>query len=270
MCRIIRIHICVIYVMVNTLMVFSQENRINEYQYSLSGIGIGQQKVTFLSPVFYKEIHFLSTNGKVVQTPDYYTSFFVETNICNNYRGQNKNYYSIGADINRNKYYPISIKNYPKIFPKIFIGWGYWLDADFFIKPDNTNNVAYYNFNNMLCFTLSTQKDFGIANLSSEFYIPILSIYSASEYSSSLPYFINHNGESLFQAFDIGYFNTEIQSTLKLNLDFEINRKKKIRTLRLQYSLASMVFNLNNNVKHNTFHTLSIGYLFNKNNYAHK
>jgi hypothetical protein len=248
---------------------FSKDKILTEYQYSLSGIGFSQQKISFLSPIFYNGFSIVSTKGKVKTTHNGITSFTNEFNVDFNSNEHNNKIYSFGFNLFYNKYYLINLKDYPKAYPNMFIGWGYWFDSDIFVKPDNTNNPLYYNLNNLFCLSFCLEKKFSKVKISYELNVPFAGIYSGSEYSSSLPYFITEKDASFFQAFDFGSFKKNTQMENKLNIDLKINTKKGIRTIRFQYMLSGEKLFLNNNLKHNTFHVFKIGYLFNKIDYEH-
>jgi hypothetical protein len=248
---------------------FSKDKILTEYQYSLSGIGFSQQKISFLSPVFYNGFSLVGSSGKVKASHNRIASFSTAFNVDFNSNEHNNNIYSFGFDLFYNKYYLINLKDYPKAYPNMFIGWGYWFDSDIYVKPDNTNNPLYYNLNNLFCLSFCLEKKFPKVKISYELNVPFAGIYSGSEYSSSLPYFITEKDASFFQAFDLGSFKKNTQMENKLNVDLKINTKKGFRTIRIQYTLSGEKLLLNNNIKHNTFHVFKIGYLFNKIDYEH-
>jgi len=248
---------------------FSKDKLLVDYQYTLNGLGLSQQKISFLSPVFYEGYSFVSTKGKVRSSNDRIASLVTEFNFDLNFNDHNSNFSSMGYDFRFSKYYLLTLKDYPKTFPKLFVGWGYWFDSDIYFKTYNTNNPLYYNFNNMFCLSFYGETKYKSVKISDELNVPFIGIYSGSEYSSSLPYFINEEDASFFQAFDIGSFGKNLQASNKLNIDYNLKTKKGLRTFRFQYEIFSTVLNLNNNLKHNTFHVFKIGYLFNKNDYEH-
>ena len=248
----------------------SKDKTVSEYRYSLSGFGFSQQKLTFLSPVFYNGYSLVSTNGKVQTTKDRINSFVTEFNMDYNSNKNNSYFYSMGFDLTYNKYYLLTIKDYPKSFPRLFIGWGYWLDSEIYLKPSNTNNPLYYNFNNLFCLSLYCEKKYQKVVISDEFNYPLTGLLSGSEYSSSLPYFFNEKDASFFQAFDVGCFWKNLQVSNKLNVDYKMKTEKGLRTIRFQYEIHATLLKLNNNLKHNVFHVFKIGYLFNTVDYEHK
>jgi len=248
---------------------FSKEKIVTEYQYYLSGIGFSQQKISFLSPVFYNGFSFVNTKGKVKVSKNRINTFVSEFNLDFNLNKHNRIIYSLGYEFKFDKYYLLTIKDYPKSFPSLFVGWCYWFDSEFYVKPDNTNNPLYYNLNNLFCLSLYCEKKYQKVKISYGLNVPFIGIYSGSEYSSSLPYFVTEKNATFFQAFDIGSFKRNIQMNHSFNVDFKINTKKTIRTFRFQYEIDVALLSLNNNIKHNTFHLFKIGYLFNISNYEH-
>lgn len=246
---------------------FSKEKLLIDYKYSLSGLGFSQQKISFLSPVFYNGYSFVSSKGKVKSSFNRITSFATEFNIDFNFNDENSNIFSTGYDFRFNKYYLLTLKDYPKRFPKLFVGWGYWTDNDIYIKTTNTNNPLYYNLNNMFCFSFYGEKEYKGVKISDELIVPFIGIYSGSEYSSNLPYFISEEDASFLQAFELGGMGKNSQMSNKLNIDYRMKTKKGLRTIRFQYEISASTLNLNNNIKLNTFHVFKIGYLFNTVNY---
>jgi len=248
---------------------FSKEKIVTEYQYSLTGMGFSQQKISFLSPVFYNGLSFVNTKGKVKVSKNRINTSVSEINVDFNFNKHNRIIYSLGYDFKYDKYYSLTIKDYPKSFPSLFVGWGYWFDSEFYVKPDNTNNPLYYNLNNLFCLSLYCEKKYPKVKISDEYNIPIIGLLSGSEYSSSLPYFFTEKDASFFQAFQIGSFGKNLQASNKLNIDYKMKTKKGLRIIRFQYEICSSLLNLNNNLKHNTFHVFKVGYLFNKVDYEH-
>ena len=196
-------------------------------------------------------------------------SSLYETNLDLNYKNPNSYFYSLGFDYYYNSNFRLRWKNYPDNFPDLFVGFGYWLDAEFYAKTSNSNNPCYYNLNNMLTFSFCCEKKFERVKLSYEFNIPVAGIYSASEYSSGLPYFLSEKDASFFQAFHLGSFGKNFQMENKFNVDLKLKTKKGFRTYRLQYAIANDQFLLNGNCKRNVFHLFKLGYLFNTVNYEH-
>lgn len=249
---------------------FSGEKVTAQYNYSLYGVGVGQQKVSFLSPLFYNGYSFVTTNGKVKETTAHSsmleTTISLGANSAHNY----KDFYSAGFGLSYTKYYPFNLKDYPNSFPRILAGWGYWLDAAIDYKPTNTNNPTYYLLSNMASVSILCEKQFPKLRLSYLMNIPVLGIYSGSEYGSGVPFFISEEDGNFFDAFDVGSFGMNTQMRNRFNADFKMKTKSGVRTLRVEYEISSTKLKLNNNVKHNTFHIFKVGYLFNKSGYEHK
>lgn len=233
-------------------------------------MALGQQKISFLSPIFHKAYSIVSTNGKVIESSNRISSMAMDFCLDWNTTRHRSNFYSMGFDLTFNKYYLLKINDYPKNFPNLNFGCGYWLDSDIYLKPDNTNNKFYYNLNNMMCVALFCRKRFQNIEISYELNLPVLGLYSGSEYSSSLPYFTKEDNSSFFSAFKVGSLGVNEQMANKISLDYEIKTKKRVRTFRFQYAVNSSLLTLNNNTKHNTFHVFKIGYLFNIVDYEHR
>ena len=246
---------------------FSGDKVLAQYNYSLYGVGVGQQKVSFLSPLFYTGYSYVSANGKVKETSNRVTQFETNINLTSNSNHNNSNFYSAGFGLCYNKYYLFPLKDCPNSFPSFFAGWGYWLDAAIDYKPTNTNNPTCYNLNNMACVSVLCEKKFQNLRLSYQLTFPVLGIYSGSEYGSGVPYFLSEEGGNFFDAFDIGFVT---QMLNRFNADFKLKAKGGVRTLRVEYEISSTKLKLNNNVKHNTFHIFKVGYLFNKLGYEHR
>lgn len=246
---------------------FSGEKVTAQYNYSLYGVGVGQQKVSFLSPLFYTGYSYVSSNGKVTETARRVAQFETNINLTVNSNHDYNNFYSAGFGLRYNKYYPIKLKDCPNSFPRFFAGWGYWFDAEIDYKPTNTNNPTYYNLNNMACVSALCEKTFPNLKVSYLLNIPVLGIYSGSEYGSGLPYFLSEEGGNFFDAFCVGFVS---QMLNRFSADFKLKAKSGVRSLRVEYEISTTKLKLNNNVKHNNFHIFKVGYLFNKSGYEHR
>ena len=249
---------------------FSGEKVTAQYNYSLYGVGVGQQKVSFLSPLFYNGYSYVSSNGKVTETSKRVTQFETTINLGVNSAHNYQDFYSAGFGLCYNKYYPFNLKDYPNSFPRILAGWGYWLDAAIDYKPTNTNNPTYYLLSNMASVSILCEKQLPKLRLSYMMNFPVLGIYSGSEYGSGVPFFISEEDGNFFDAFDIGSVGMNPQMRNRFNADFKLKTKSGVRTLRVEYEISSTKLKLNNNVRHYSFHIFKVGYLFNKSGYEHK
>ena len=165
----------------------------------------------------------------------------------------------------------LSFKNerYGTIFPKAFIGWGFWNDTEFDFKTTNTNNPFYFKVSNMACVTFALEKKLKKIYIFNEFNLPLIGIYAGTEYSSLLPYFAIEGDEketNPLSMFDILFISQNTQLQNRFNIDFKI----KSKTIRVQYALGYKKLHLNNNAVHSASHIFKIGYLFNKTPYVHK
>lgn len=243
---------------------FSEDNLLDEYRYTVNGIILGQQNVSFLSPLYYNSYSLTTTRGHVCLSDKKLSIFEFNDNFGFDFNNSSASIlYSLGFDLNYSKYYLLNVKGYPASFPDVYLGWSYMLDTDFFLKISNTNNPFYYNFNNLACLGIYCEKKFQKIKISDELRFSVFGVFSGSEYSSSLPYFLTEEDGGFFQAFDIGSFGTETFISNKLNVDFKMNTSKGLRTFRFQYAIESSKLTLNENVRHYTFHVFKIGYLFN-------
>lgn len=249
---------------------FSAKKDTIVYQYTLYGLGTSQQKISFLSPIYYDGISLIGTNGNIKSSLNKINSSSFDFNIDINSNKYNKEIYSFGVDYIYNKHYLLSFDRYPSNYPNLYLGWGYWFETDAYLKPENTNNPLYYNFNNMLCLSIGVEKHYKSIYILNEFNLSLVGLYSGSEYSSSLPYFFSEENASFFEAFQIGSFERNSQMKNRLNIDYRISTKRKVYTIRFQYVISACMLNINNNIKHNTFHEFKVGYLFNNSYYVHK
>lgn len=155
-----RLKIIVFLLLLVVVPAFSADKFQTEYRYALSGIGFSQQKITYLSPLYYQGVSLVTSRGKVKLSEDRMVSSLYETNLDLNYKNPNSYFYSLGFDYYYNSNFRLRWKNYPDNFPDLFVGFGYWLDAEFYAKTSNSNNPCYYNLNNMLTFSFCCEKKF--------------------------------------------------------------------------------------------------------------
>jgi hypothetical protein len=234
------------------------------------GIGVSRQKLSYLSPVFYKGFSLVASNGKTKIYPSKIISSTTDTrfDFFQNWHNNSK-IYSAGFDFFYTQYYLLPIENYHNKNPDVYLGWEYRLNTEANIKPDNVNNNLYYLFNNMICLSIGVTWKIKTIRIFNEFNFPLMGIYSGSNYSHSVPYFVDEDAKFL-ESFDILFLSHHAQIHNRLNIDFQLNIKNQPRTFRFRYLISAEWLNLNNNITHNTFHFFQIGYLFNKIPYVHQ
>jgi len=238
------------------------------YKHSLYGIGIKQQQVSYLSPLYYNGLSLMYSQGRVKPLSKNKMTSVVDVNFdIFGHSHSESVIFAFGADYTLNMLFLLPFKN--ERLPKIYAGAGGWAATEIDIKPNNVNNGMYYNINNKICFSFALEKKFKYVYIFNECNLPLFGFYFGTEYSSILPYSVvdedaaDSDVSSDFKILDISQ-NTQIQN--RLNVDFKI----KSRTLRLQYVAGYKMLRLNNNTVHNASHVLKIGYLFNKTPYVHK
>ncbi|HPS11738.1 MAG TPA: hypothetical protein PLB87_00590 [Prolixibacteraceae bacterium] len=155
-----RLKIIVFLLLLVVVPAFSADKFQTEYRYALSGIGFSQQKITYLSPLYYQGVSLVTSRGKVKLSENRMVSSLYETNLDLNYKNPNSYFYSLGFDYYYNSNFRLRWENYPDNIPDLFVGFGYWLDAEFYAKTSNSNNPCYYNLNNMLTFSFCCEKKF--------------------------------------------------------------------------------------------------------------
>ena len=239
------------------------------YRYKLYGIGFKQQKISFLSPIFYEGVSFvLPVTGKAsfcnrkltTSSYDQYYDIFPNRH--------NENFIlSVGGDHKYNQYYLLPKRAVSKTFANFFVGWGWWFDYMLALKINNTNNLLYYHFNNMGCLTFAATGRIKSVRILNELAIPLLGVYFGSQYSSQLPYLIHGKDANFFDNFDILFMNKNLQLKNRLSVDFKLF-KRSATTMRVQYELSARALRLNNNELINICHIFKIGYLLNS--YVHK
>ncbi len=274
--------ITIFIVLLKSIDVLGIDNDTIRYQSKLWGLGFGQQKISFLSHVSFRNLVFASTSSKYLQTAGmvktrtHYSNLSIGSSNISDEKDLSSMMFSFNYTYILHKRYKVFRKQLPENFPTLSVGWAYCFDTGIDLKIENTNNSTYYHLNNWAGLSLGIEKKVMIntmqVDLFNEFSIPVVGVYSGSEYSSSLPYFVHEKNANILQAFDIGSFETNFQLQNDFNIDFKIKpkRKRKARTLRFQYSIDYMNLRLNNNTKHCVFHTFKIGYLLNYSNYVHK
>jgi hypothetical protein len=245
-----------------------------EYRYRLFGVGFKQQQISYLSPLYYEGVSLIpETLGRTSFRSGTLTSSISDVFLDYFPNLHNNSYImSIGGDYMYSRYYLLqkSVDYDTKTSSNLFIGWGYWCDYQVATKPDNTNNVLYYHFNNMGCLNVALSGKVGPVYLLNEFAIPLVGIYFGSQYSGQLPYFVTEEDANFFDDVDILFINKNLHFKNTLSADFKLKFSQRSTTIRLQYTLSGRTLRLNNNDLSNSCHLFKIGYLFNETSYAHK
>jgi hypothetical protein len=240
-----------------------------KYRYSLWGAGFKQQKISFLTPLFYEGVSFAAPaigkasfrNRKLTTSfYDQYYDFFPN-------RHNEDFIFSMGGEHLYNKYYLLPKRAGSKASASFFVGWGWWFDYMLALKTNNTNNSLYYHFNNMGCLTFAATGRIKSVHILNELAIPLLGVYLGSQYGSPLPYFASEEDANFFDDFDLLFINKNLQLKNRLSVDFKLFRRSST-TMRVQYELSARSLRLNNNELINICHIFKIGYLLDR--YAHK
>jgi hypothetical protein len=241
-----------------------------EYRYRLYGIGFKQQKISFLSPIFYEGASLvIPASGKASfrnrkLTTASYDGYY---DIFPNHHNESL-ILSGGGDHKYSKYYLLPKRSGSKASASFFVGWGWWFDYMLALKTSNTNNSLYYHFNNMGCLTFAATGRIKSVHILNELAIPLFGVYFGSQYSSQLPYLIHGKDANFFDNFDILFINKNLQLKNTLSADFKLKFKRRSPTMRVQYELGAKALRLNNNELINICHIFKIGYLLDR--YAHK
>lgn len=146
----------------------------------------------------------------------------------------------------------------------LFIGGGYHSALNILYSPVNINNVVYYSFNNTLDLSFILGKRWDDYFFSNEFSIPIIGIYSTSEYGSSIPYIFFHDDVDVFSSAHIGSLN--LNSIFKNSFNFDViahTKRKKTYNLRFNYTITYGRQKINNITHRVATHQIGVAYLFN-------
>ena len=272
------------------ILVNGQDADSISYRYRAYGIGTLSQKISFLSPIKYSGIsssldwgRFSQINKKISTRTTYFNGAATLNNNDQKSEAENPEERPIPPTILSlnygtifNRRYEVFNKKLPKKMPSISLGWAYWLDTGFDLKPFNVNNLFYYNLNNMAGLSIGLEKRIHLKkiqlDISNEFTLPILGVYAGTRHSLALPYSSLIDDTNFWDAFRVGSFETNFQFRNNLNLDFTFVRKKTgtKHTIGVQYGINYANLRLNNNNKVQVNHAIKLSYLFNSSRYAHK
>jgi hypothetical protein len=247
-----------------------------EYRYRLWGGGFKQQKISYLSPLFYEGISLAGSSGKVSFRNGKLTSSCTTGDYdIFNFRSMENMVLAGGGDYAYSKYYLLPNKIDAETSSNFFVGWGYLFDWQVALKYSylrHSNNPAYYHFNNIACLAFAVTGKIKSVHIFNELSVPVAGVYFGSEYSSTLPYFFREEDASFLGGFDILFINKDLRLKNTLNADFKLKFKRRTTTMRVQYVLNARTLRLNNNELNNFCHIFKIGYLFNANEipYVHK
>lgn len=222
------------------------------------GCGGGMANISHLSPITYSNLSFKSgvNNIKIYPTRDVVYSSVGKVGINTN--ANNNMMMSFGYDFIIGQNHHFGIPNFENGIFKL--GYSFWNEDDFFLKPDNVNNVIYTNISNMAAVNLGFLYKINKARIENRFIIPVVGLYYGSKYDQNLPGILD--GSSFLDAFKFGSFNINTQFHNDLSYEVQIRYKKnKKQTLKITYGIDYAKLKLHNNTKHIANHEIKISTL---------
>ena len=151
---------------------------------------------------------------------------------------------------------------------RIMLGAVAQTGIDVFMKDENINNPVAYFFNISLNPSLLTTYRFNIRGskfeIGQQFYVPLLSIVSTSDYSSSLPYGFIENDANFFDAMRFASFGSLVKFTTATIFDVNTSfqQREKLPVLRITYQFAGLNYNYNDISVKSAEHSLVFGAIF--------
>ncbi len=258
--QIIWLSLCLLFIPVLS---YSGETSNYNYKYFQLGSGIYQIANTHLSPLAYQGsgINLQSGSCRNWEHQLRRSSFIMDVNY---YSHPNKKSSLQGGDF-MYQYFRYYQPQVPLPYgAELFIGGGYNTEIEILSNPVNINNSIFYSFNNSLNIGFLLAKKWDDYFFSNEFTLPIVGVYSASEYGSSFPYRLYHDDIPLFSKAHVGSLN--LNSIFRNSFNFDViahTKRKKTYNLRFNYTIVYGRQQINN-IKHTkAFHQIGVGLLFN-------
>lgn len=247
----------------------AQEANKTVYKYHVGGAGVSQTQNTFLSPLSFTGLSLTFASGKMKEWDNQLQSSFLEFRLAS-YSHSNKlsNLNQLSIAYTYNRYF----SNYAlTVFDGFLIrpGIGYNGELCISSKPSNINNSFYYNLNNIIQAGFILTKEHNGYHFSNEFSLPIVGLYATSGYASPVHHALYEEDADIISAFKIGSLETNTIIRNNFSVDIEAHTKRKVMTLRLNYTLTYGKLKTNNIVNHQAFHQFGIGYLFNRKPYVY-
>ena len=216
----------------------------------LVGLGFPELNYSLLSPLnhsghslAFRSIHFR-------EKQEYLRQFQISAEIGALYNHANDSYItSLGINCSLSKHWHVSGKESQLQFMP---GVGTDIGINIFMKDDNTNNPMAYFFNLSISPDILFKYSFDIGNsrfkLLQQFDIPLFSLVSSSDYSTSLPYGIIEKDASFFDAMHIVSFGSLIKCTATTTLDISSSwqRRNRLPDFRIIYAFSGMNYKNNN------------------------
>jgi len=230
--------------------------------------GIGQAKISFLSPIVYHSYLFSVGYNKTITSSNCEKYIFYNMGFGVHTNNNKHKMFSMGEDLYLGQNHLIKT-NSSNAF-RLYMGYAYWYDDDFYIKPENINNFLYTNISNKVSssFVLTFKhKNIYIKNHLS---IPVLGLYYGSKFSQDIPGIIEKEA-SVWEACKFGSFGINKHISNDLICDVRVKYKQtKFQTIRLEYAIEYAKMTLHNNTKNTVFHEFKISTLINQVNYNHE
>jgi hypothetical protein len=239
-------------------------------QYSNKPIsfGIGQTKVSYLTPIVYQSYKISFGYHTILLLPNrervfnYDFNCGVSTNINNNI------IFSFGDDLYFGQNHLVTTSKSNNF--KFLMGYAYWYDDDFYMKPDNINNILYTSIANKLATSIVFTWKYKKIYIRNNFALPLFGLYYGSKYSQGLPGIIEKES-TVWDACKFGSLGMNTQFSNNLICDVKVkNKKTKFQTFRFEYSIEYVMLELHNNIKNTVFHEFKISTLINQVNYNHE
>jgi len=235
----------------------------------LVGLGLPELNYSLLSPLNHSGLSFAFHSIHFREKQNYIRQFKISAETGALYNHANDSYITLlGVNCSLSKHWHVAGKESPLQFMP---GAGTDLGINIFMKDDNTNNPMAYFFNLSISPGILLKYSFNIGEsrfkLLQQIDIPLFSLVSSSDYSSSLPYGITEDDASFFDAIRIVSFVSLVKCTATTTFDISSSWQKRNRLpdFRIIYEFSGMNYK-NNDVAikyaNNMFLVGMIFYLF--------
>ena len=217
--------------------------------YSVRTVGFGFPALRYdlLSPLNHSGYSLAFTSTRYREKPEKHLNQFkthFELGVLYNYA--NDSYITLlGFDVSWSRHWYINDKTHPL---RLMAGFSTDIGANAFLKDENTNNPLAYFFNLSISPGIIAKYPFKIKGTNINFFqqidIPLVSLISTSDYSSTIPPGFLENELHFFDAMRIASLGSLIKcmtiTTLDVNTSWQ--RRKRLPDVRINYIFSGMTY----------------------------
>ena len=232
----------------------------------LVGCGFPVLNYSLLSPLNHSGYSLCFLSSRFREKPEHLTQFQMQIKIGVLHNDANDSYVtSLGFSGGWIQHWNLTA---PAGQLRLMPGVGADADLEVYMKDDNTNNPMAYFFNMSLTPSVLIRYRFSInrsvLELKQQIDIPLVSLVSSSEYSTSLPYGFMEEEASFFEAIRLVSFGSlkKCATITTLDIAYPSEQGKKWPTLRITYIFTGMNYSNGDFIIKSVNNTILFGAIF--------